>query len=252
MKKRFFALCLFLLSITLILTVSAAELPRLADGAGLLTDAEIASVSAKLDEISSRRKVDVVVVTVEETGDRTIETAADDCFEAGYGFGDDRSCILLYVCMNSREWHITTAGYALTTVSDSDLDTIADTFLPHLSEGAYAAAFTAFADICDELIGEARDGEEFNPVFSLAVSLIVGFIFASICVSVMKGKLKTVHYRRNAADYVKSNSMNLRISNDLFLYKTVSRRVKSDDTKNKTTTHKTSSGTTVGGKSGKF
>ena len=72
MKKRLmtagFAL---LLTILAAMPVSAKEgesrFPRLVDGADLLTEREEGELLAKLDEISERQQLDVVVVTTDST-----------------------------------------------------------------------------------------------------------------------------------------------------------------------------------------
>lgn len=51
--------------------------PRLSDDAKLLSESEADSLLEKLDEISKRQKVDVVIATVDTTEELSIEESAD-------------------------------------------------------------------------------------------------------------------------------------------------------------------------------
>ena len=251
-KKGTLGICLLFLVAVLSLSVfSDASLPRLADEAGLLTEAEATALRGKLDEISTRQNVDIVVITVPSLGETTDGSAADARYDTGYGLGGDRSCILLLVCMETRSWHVTTAGVGIAAIDHAGTDRLSEAFLPRLSEGNYAAAFTDFAEYCDEQITAAAKAEEFNPILSLAISLVIGFIIASIAVSRMKSKLYTVHAQYGAAGYVVKDSLHLRQRDDLFLYKTVTRE-KKEEKKETQNTHKTDNGSTVGGTGGTF
>lgn len=252
MKKGKLGICLFLLFAVLSLSVFAnASLPRLADEAGLLTESEAAALRSKLDEISTRQNVDIVVVTVTSLGDITAESAADARYDSGYGLGNDRSCILLLVSMETRSWHVTTAGIGIDAIDHAGTDRLSEAFLPQLSEGNYSESFTAFAEYCDKQITAAAKADEFNPILSLIISLVIGFVIASIAVSRMKSKLHTVRAQYGAAGYVVAGSLNLRQRDDLFLYKTVTRE-KKEEKKETQNTHKTDKGSTVGGTGGTF
>ena len=68
----------------------------------------------------------------------------------------------------------------------------------------------------------------------------------------MKAKLITGRCQTGAAVYTRQGSMNVTEARDIFLYRTVSKTEKADSNSGKSSTHKTSSGTTVGGGGGKF
>lgn len=78
-------------------------MPRLADNAGLLTDSEQSQLLNKLDEISDRQQVDVVVVTTDSLKGKTPEAYADDFYDDnGYGYGADCDGVLLLVSIQKR------------------------------------------------------------------------------------------------------------------------------------------------------
>jgi len=70
-------------------------LPRLIDGADLLTDSEEAKLLERLDEISEKYQTDVVIVTNYSLEGKTSTAYADDFFDYnGYGFGENADGIL--------------------------------------------------------------------------------------------------------------------------------------------------------------
>lgn len=242
---------------------------RLVDNADLLNDSEETTLLAKLDEISERQQLDVVVVTVESVGDKTPEAYADDFYDYnGYGFGENHDGILLLVSMENRDWHITTTGYGITVFTDAGIKYLSKQFLDDLSDGNYAAAFTTYAEKCDEFITQAKTGEPydvnnlpkepFDFLMWILISVVVGLVAAYVITKIMKGKLKTVRFQPAASNYVKQGSLNLTNSQDIFLYTHVDRRPRPKDTSSGgsrsggSSTHTSSSGSTHGGGGGKF
>ncbi len=267
MKKRLFAIFSALLfSILLTVPVSASEsLPRLVDDAGLLSDSEEVDLLEELDEISERQQVDVVVVTVNSLEGSSAMEYADDFFDYyGYGFGADRDGILFLIGMEERNWFVSTTGYGITAVTDAGLEYMAERFLDDLSEGNYAAAFSTFAELCDDFITQARTGEPydadnlpqepFHVGGSLAIALAAGFVVSLIVTGIMRGGLKTVHSQPAADHYVKKGSMRVVKETDLFLYRHIDRREKPKESSSSggSSTHMSSSETTHGGGGGKF
>lgn len=265
-KQLFGALLALLLCVAMAVPAFAAsDMPRLADGAGLLTESEQSELLDKLDEISKRQQVDVVVVTTEMLNGKTPEACADDFYDDnGYGFGADCDGVLLLVSMEARDWHLSTCGYGMTAITDDGVAYIAEQFLPDLSDGNYAAAFATYAELCDAFITQAKTGQPydgdhmpkapFNAVKSLLISMAIGLVIALIVTGSMKGKLKSVRTQAAAASYVKANSLHITESRDLFLYHTVDRREKpkSSSSSGGSSSHTSSSGQTHGGGGGKF
>ncbi len=259
---------MILLAVSAVFPASAGgNLPRLVDEANLLTAAEEETLLEKLDEISERQQVDIVVVTVDSLGGVSPMAFADDFYDFyGYGFGSEKDGILLLISMEERDWYISTAGYGITAVTDAGWEYIAERFTEDLSEGDYAGAFTIFAGQCDDFITQARTGEPYDvgnlpkkPFgFGLhfAVTFGAGFVIALIVTGDMAGQLKTVGSKRAADNYVKPGSMQLTKRSDLFLYHRVSRRARPTGSGSRSSggssTHRSSSGRRHGGGGGKF
>lgn len=265
-KQLFGALLALLLCVAMAVPAFAAsDMPRLADNAGLLTDSEQSRLLNKLDEISDRQQVDVVVVTTDSLKGKTPAAYADDFYDYnGYGYGADCDGVLLLVSIEDRDWHISTCGYGMTAVTDDGVDYISEQFLSDLSDGNYAEAFATYAELCDEFITQAKTGQPydgdhmpkapFSAVKSLLISMVIGLVIALIVTGIMKGKLKSVRMQAAAASYVKANSLHITESRDMFLYHTVDRREKpkSNSSSGGSSSHTSSSGQTHGGGGGKF
>lgn len=281
MKKKlstiFFVLLLSVL--TALPTFAESDLSRFVDEAGLLADSEGKELQDKLDEISERQQVDVVVVTVNSLDGATAMEYADDFYEKnGYGFGEEKDGILFLVSMEERDWWMSTSGFGITAFTDAGLEYISDMIINDLSEGDYEWAFMDFADMCDDYITQAKTGEPYDAdnlpkdplelLVYFVFALLVGFVIALIATGIMRSKLKSVYTQTEASGYVKKGSLDLTVKNDLFLYKTVDRREKpkeepktsssssssssSSGSSRGSTTHKSSSGKKHGGAGGKF
>lgn len=265
-----FIICAMVLSVPAFAAEAADDKTRIVDGAGLLSDSEEAALSERLDEISERQKLDVVIVTVDSLEGEDVVAYADDFFDYnGYGFGEGKDGILFLISMEERDWCISTSGYGITAFTDAGQEYLSEKFLPYLSEGAYADAFGIFAEWCDDYITQARAGtpydvdnipvEPFSPLGALIIAVVLGFVVSFIVTGIMRLSLHSV-FRESAADsYMKKDSLRLTKNYDLFLYKNVTRTEKPKETSTSTagssggsTTHVSSSGNTHGGSKGKF
>ena len=241
MKKKCASfLCLLLLCAVLVSPVYAAGAPaRLVDNADYLTDSEETVLLSKLEEISTRQGVDVVIVTVPALYGEDITSFADD----------------------EGEWAISTAGYGITAFTDAGQAYMADQFVVMLSEGEFAAAFNTYADLCDTFITQAKTGVpydvgtlpkgEFRLLKNLLICVGIGLLVSLIATGSMKSKLKTVRAQTAASQYVKAGSMNITECREIFLYHQLQRHLR-EDKETGSSTHTSSSGVTHGGSSGKF
>lgn len=238
--------------------------PLLVDDADLLTDSEEKELLAKLEEISKKQKCEVAVVTVDGLDGKTAMEYADDYYDYnGYGYGENRDGILLLISMADRDWWMTTHGYGITAFTDEGMNYMKDKFLPYISDADYKEGFDTYADLCDDFITQAREGNSYDvgnlpkgivPPFwilgDLAIGLFIGFIMASI----RKNSLKTVRKVSQAQDYTVPGSMVLTMQRDMLVNKTLTtRRIERDsESSGGSSTHSSSSGSTHGGSGGKF
>ena len=258
MKRKFFVLMtVFCLLATCLLSVSAAS-PRLVDDAMLLSSGENAEIINRLNEISTRQGLDIVIVTADSTGGSTPMEYADDYYDY-HDYAADG--VLLLVSMEESDWWISTTGYGIQVFTDAGIEYIGNKIVPFLSEGDYAGAFETFAELCDEFITQAKTGdpydthnlpkEPFDFLMNLAICFVIGLVIAAIATAIMKGQLKSVRSQAGASSYVKSGSLNVTHRQDLFLYRDVKRTAKPKDSGG-SSTHTSSSGRSHGGGGGKF
>ncbi len=259
--KRFLSIILLsvlLFSLSVFTVLAETNVSRVSDGANYLEGNEEAELEKALNDICRRYGIDVVIVTVERLNGKDITANADDFYD-GHGYREDG--ILLLVADYEREWAISTSGYCISAFTNAGQEYISDRFVGYLSDGEYYRAFLTFAELCDDFIAKAKDGEPydygnlpkepFNVVLSLIVSIGIGLVSALIVTGVMKAKLKTVRPKAAATEYIRSGSVDITESREIFLYRNISRvrRVKKSGG---SSTHRSSSGRRHGGSRGRF
>lgn len=261
-----------LLAIILLLTLSCAahaadspRPPRLYDAARLVPSAEAPALERKFDAISEKYDIDVAVVTVESLRGAASQAFADDTFdELGYGMGADDSGILLLISTGDRDWAITTHARGIRAFTDAGQAYIMDRVRPLMSDGDFAKAFDTFADLCGDFLEQAATGTPYDvgslpkapfaPAPNVIFALICGAIIGGVRVLINRGELKSVRPQSSATDYTRKGSMRLTGKSDAFLFSNVSRMPipKKSSSSGGSSTHRSSSGRTHGGSSGKF
>ena len=260
MKKSILSLTLILLILSLSFNVFAtAPVSRLVDDANLLSAHEADYLRNRLNEISDHYDLDVVIVTVDSLNGATAESYADDYYDYN-GYRPDG--VLLLISMQERQWAISTTGYGITAFTDAGLAYLEEQFIDDLSAGNYADAFQAFISESENMIIQAQSGRPydvgnmpkapFQPLKSLMISLVIGIVAALIITGIMKSQLKSVRSQAAAAQYVKEGSMELTLCRDIYLYRNITRQKRDSGSSGGSSTHRGSSGTTHGGRSGGF
>lgn len=227
MKRKLFSLLLLAaLCLNLVVGVSAASEKDIYDEADLLSSAEEAQVAEKLSDISQKYNAQIVIMTVSST-DSSIDVFVEDRFDSmDMGYGEDRDGVLLLVCMDEREYRILSNGFAADAIDLDCIDAIGEDIVSDLSDGAYADAFITFAESCGYYLDGYLNGFPFNAGKSLVVALVVGLLAGIVVAFVLKNQLKSVRQQKRADAYVKTGSMQVTASRDLFLYRQVSRTKK--------------------------
>ena len=92
--------------------------------------------------------------------------------------------------MEEREYWLLTEGFGTTAISSQRIDYITERFGSDLSDGYYADAFMTYAELCEDHLEKALNGEPYqNSTFSFSDILIgfaIGAVIALIIVSIMK------------------------------------------------------------------
>lgn len=226
MKKiTVITLITLILALIIPLSVSAGSEPvrHVVDDADVLTAEEENALQQKLEKLSSRLKCHIVVVAINDLGYLSSYSYADSYYHNnGYGYGKDKSGVLLLISLESgasvgnREYYIYTYGEAEDKLGDSELTDIEDAMLPHLRENDYYEGFVAFADVVKEELA-------FDMLTNLIIAVVIGAVAAFIILTGMKNQLKSVRPQRNATNYVRQGSFLLTKDLDLYLYRNVTR-----------------------------
>ncbi len=239
-------------------------LPLVVDNANLMTDSEEAQLIEKLEAVGNKHKCEVAVVTVNSTGGKSHRAYADDFYDYnGYGYGSNDDGLLFLLDMGGREMYITTHGTGISAITDYGRERLFDEVEGYIKNGYYYDAFIEYAEIVDDYYTRYENGAPYDTgsdLFDISFFNIIGAIGGALAVGFigtgnMKGKLKSVRSKPAASDYVKAGSLNINQSNDIFLYRHVSRvRIQSSSSSSSggSRTHRSSSGRSHGGGGRRF
>ncbi|MCI5827323.1 MAG: TPM domain-containing protein [Lachnospiraceae bacterium] len=274
MRKKIHKLSTFLLSGLVMLTVlspfpvkAAEELPFMVDNAGLLSTEDAASIESQLTDLGQKYDMHFVIVTDEDPDISSAMEVADDFFDYnGYGVGDDRSGVLLYINMSTHDVWISTRGFGITAFTDAGINYILDQLVSGLGDEAYYETFETYITLCDDFMIQALNGtpydvdhmpsEPFPWIGGLIMCMALGAIVGLIYVLILRGQLKSVAPNESAEDYMVKGSMHMTNSREFFLYRTVSKTARPQENSSGggggSTTHTSSSGATHGGGGRKF
>ena len=238
------------------------------DNAGLVYEDKASEINDRLAGISDEYDFDVAIYTSDDASLYDAEAAADDFFDYnGYGVGPDRSGVVLYVNIETRDWHISTRGYGITAFTDAGIAYIGEQITSDLGDAEYADAFETFADCSEDFIKQAKAGKPYDkgnmpkqpfPFFErLVISLIIGLVVAFVYVFILRNQLMSVSPKNSAADYVVPGSVHVNDGGRIYLYSRVTKTPRQTNNSSSSggggsSTHRSSSGATHGGGGGKF
>lgn len=280
MKRNVFTLLLtlmLLLSLSIPALAKESNPPYVVDNAGLLATEEVEELNEKIQSMRGELEIDIVIVTVLGTGAKNVQEYADDFYDDfGYGYGENKSGILLLLDMQAREWYMSTCGDAIYIFTDYGLEQLGDTIVPWLTSGDYDQAFEYWLNDLPAYVEAFRNGEpidgyappddyespygdevvHYNDLSMenvLIISLIVGLVAAIVTVLIMRSTMNTARLQSGAVDYLKSGSFHLRRHSDMFLYSHVSRTARPKNTSSGgSSVHRSSGGVSHGGRGGRF
>lgn len=226
-----------LLSVLLILPVSAGEAARVFDQAGLFTSEEASLLEQKITVLKESSGLDFAIVTTDDAEGKTAGSYADDFYDNhGFGVGENKSGAVFLIDMDNREAYISTNGYAVAVYEDYIEDMLDDIF-EYLPDADYYHAAAAFLDSADRYARSGIRGENgflerydpvtdsmetfhyFHPV-EILISIFVplaaaGGVFLGICLFYGR-KEKSVPY-----PFRQQSRLTLTQANDRFIRRSV-------------------------------
>ncbi|MDR1914424.1 MAG: TPM domain-containing protein [Clostridiales bacterium] len=234
---------------------------RMNDEADLLSFEEEAELKSQISDIINYHNFDVAIVTVNSLNGFTPEAYADNYYDNNIR---SYSGILLLLAMDSRDWHISTAGGGIGVFHDRNIDAIGGDIVPYLSSGDYYSAFVTFLSDVNIYLSAPADGEYSgsnnyystsadNGVNPYLIVWIVALAIAAVSVIIMKLSLNNARPQRSAHNYIREGSFNLTHSRDIFSHSHTTRTARPrEENHSHSSTHTSSGGTSHGGGGGKF
>ena len=266
MKKKItlsllLALCLVLSLGGVALASSQITMPHVTDAVGLLTQDEVLALEAQAEQIAEDYGCAPYILVVENYRDYEDTT---DIFEAGMnlyerwelGYGPEKNGLLLILSMAERDYALVTyVSVTHRAFTDYGQDALYEQFLDNFRNDDWVGGFRDYLDGCAWLLEQARNGtpydvntapKGFNPLI-----LVIPLVLALVVCLVLTGQMKTAKRKTEAGDYMVQGGAKMRVVQDIFTHRTVTRQVIQSENKGG------SGGTTINargfsGKSGKF
>lgn len=241
---------ILLLTICLPLICFAAQnggLPYyVSDVAGLLAEEDRKSLETDAKRISETYSCGVYVVTLDDyrrylnTSESSFLSFSESFYtDYSLGIGPSRDGILLILSMEDSDYSLIAYGdLANRSFTDYGKSVLERQFLPLLSSRNWYRAFSTYISGCEELLRAAAEGAPVDvPASSYSASempsraggleilitiLAPSGIAFSVCQG-MKRKMKQVREKRTAEDYILPGGVDLRLRQDVFVNRTVTR-----------------------------
>ena len=219
-------IALMLAALLLLLSSAAAETSRVVDNAGMLTSSDVAILETAIADIRVTYDFDVVLLVEDTIGGRDIAYYAADYYDyGGFGVGENRDGIMLIVVKSGRQYYILNTGRGEKIFDYDTMIAMEDNFIPYLKVNNYTSAMGQFVkDVLDQLATYTPAGRAVKRANKLLPILLgVGAAAGLVVALILKGQMRTVRRKQNAASYVRDGSFHLTRAQDLYLYTTTVR-----------------------------
>ncbi len=235
MKKIIAGFIAFSLLFCFSFCVNATNDYRLFDGANLLTESEEEELLKSINEYSDKLGFEIIILTTSTLGlgsetdtgsfsfdylESLAQTYCEDYYD-NYVNNKNGIVFLRYVNNYDRYMRIATFGDLRGVFTEDKNDKIFDEIEGYLDPYS-TQAYTGFSEYLP-LVEKTYNTRNSLTLQSIVISLIIALVIALIIVMKMKGELKSVKNQDNATSYLKKGSFKLTNSNDVYLYKTVSK-----------------------------
>ena len=216
---------------------TGADMNYIFDLTDQLSFDEWAKLEARAEEISLRHGCGVYVAFVE---DFTKYYGGNDVYKTTYqlyhsnelGMGENRDGIIILLSMDERDYAMFVYGknaeYAFNKYGQEQLE---DAFLGYFGDNDWYGGASHYLDTCDEYLTLAEEGDPVrkNPLPMYLIVVAASCVISGIICLVMKGKLRTVHKKVEANEYVAAGGLTLTKQYDRYTHTTETRRKIHDD-----------------------
>lgn len=202
------------------------------DSQQVLTQEQAAALNAKCLALTKQYQCAIYVVTTDTLVNADAYDDAKALYQDGdFGYGDDRSGILILNVVGDRQYAVIAYGRGNEILTDYGREAlIADYLVPQLKAGDYNAAFDSSVDRIGEYMADhaagtpydvsGGDSEESNTVNGIII-IGIPLLIALIACLIMKAQMKTAVEATQADDYLLRDQFHVTKSEDHFLYQTV-------------------------------
>lgn len=247
MKKRFVLAMILCIALCLTLggtayATSSGSSNYVIDDIGLLSADEQQELETTAAQLAERYGCGVYVIIVDDYTDYT-NGSIQDFSEAmydyyGLGLGDDRNCLILSLSMSERDYDLDAHGsIANRAFTDYGKEQLAQEFVDDFRYDNWFDGFRDYMSTAGQYlevaengtpVDEYSDGGEIDPAVSTGVNilLIVGVpCLISLCVcGVFAAQMKTARRQTGARGYISHGGVDMRVTQDQFLYHTETRQ----------------------------
>jgi len=258
MKKIIITLLLVVsLSLGSAIVVSAADIDLVTDITDTLTPQQVQQLNERAERITQQYSCDVAIVIIDRMTDNTgaFSWAIDIYQEFDFGYGPEKSGLLLFLSMAERDYYLISFGFGSTAFTDHGKKVMLDNhILPLLGDNKFYDAFSVYLNKAEEFLKLARDGTPFNRdtdpeamrttfLIKLSIVILLPLLIAFLVCSMWKSKMKTARIATTACNYIPPGGFRLTGQADTYLYRTV--------TRTKVSTNSSGSSSSSGGFSGR-
>ena len=219
------------------------------DGADLLSEGEIATLSEIAEAVSNEHNFPVVIVTTDTMYGMVPALYTESVYDyLGIGIGSDRSGVMLMVNMGERDVVLFTRGFGNTAFTDYGKEKLEERYISNLSAGNYFDSFSAYITGCDEFLTRAEGGDPITDPLDFWIPFLMSFVFPLIfsfwLCNRLKKRMNTANLQRTASPYIVRGSFQLTGSDDEFSHVTES-RTKIESSSSSSSGGRSSGGTSV-------
>ena len=240
MKKKILALAAAFLALFACMLPIRAASTYVVDQAGILNSSEQAMLEKQAADLSEQYQCGVYIVTVSDFTQLAdyadIRSFAEAYYKQnGLGMGSQQSGILLVLSMAERDYSLIAYGNGNTILTDYGREQMLNNdILPKLSDDDYYGGFSAYLTTTGEYLKLAAAGTPFDVnsdpaklamerMIKIGVVIGVPLIAALIVVLILRKQMKTAGVLTTAGGYIVKNGVNMRTTQDQFLYRNVVR-----------------------------
>lgn len=231
----------------MLLPAQAATLDLVSDEVGVLSEEQFSELNELAEDIAGRYDCELSIVIIDDMDDEAKEVAKGIYNEYDFGYGEDKSGIMLLLSMAERKHALIAYGYGNTVLTDHGREVLLDQHvLPLLGKDQYYEGFLAYLNQTAEFIEMADEGRPFDldtdesaggfPWLALGIVIFVPLLTAGGVCLFFYSQMQTAVAQRAADNYIPDKGFNLTMQADHFLYSTETRTKIDKDSSGGTTT----------------